>query len=225
MRRADQRKFHYIYKITRDDGRYYIGMHSTDDLEDGYFGSGKRITRSIKKHGRECHRKEILEFLPSRKELKVREAQLVTEELRSDPMCMNIAPGGGGGFNNEEHRRKFFAAASIGGKKTGSVNAKKFAKRLVDDPVFAKEYRRKLSRNKRRSLKENGNHWLGRNHTKETSEHMKKLYAQTGHQRGEKNSQFGTCWVTDGVKPVKIRKEHLDEYLSRGYSRGRFVGD
>lgn len=41
QRRADQRKFHYIYKISRDAGRYYIGMHSTDDINDGYFGSEK----------------------------------------------------------------------------------------------------------------------------------------------------------------------------------------
>ena len=38
-RRVDQRKYHYIYKITRDDGKYYIGLHSTDDLDDGYLPS------------------------------------------------------------------------------------------------------------------------------------------------------------------------------------------
>jgi len=89
MRRADQRKYHYIYKITRDDGRYYIGMHSTDNLDDGYFGSGKLITLSIKKHGLERHKKEILEFLPSRTELKVREKELITEEILEDTLCMN----------------------------------------------------------------------------------------------------------------------------------------
>ena len=67
MKQASRRQYHYIYKITRLDesGRYYIGMHSTDDLEDGYFGSGKLIIRSINKHGKEKHQKEILEFLPS----------------------------------------------------------------------------------------------------------------------------------------------------------------
>jgi hypothetical protein len=94
MRRAELRNYHYIYKITRDDGKYYIGMHSTDDLEDSYFGSGKKITRSIKRHGIEKHSKEILEFLSSRKELKERERVLVNEELLSDPMCMNLALGG-----------------------------------------------------------------------------------------------------------------------------------
>ncbi len=52
MKQAERRKFHYIYKITRIDGsgKYYIGMHSTDDLEDGYlvvdsfFGSPSKST-------------------------------------------------------------------------------------------------------------------------------------------------------------------------------------
>ncbi len=97
MRRADQRKFHYIYKITRQDGRYYIGLHSTDDLNDGYFGSGQLLWKSIRKHGKEEHSKEILEFLPSRSAVKLREAELVNQKTLADPRCMNLAPGGQGG--------------------------------------------------------------------------------------------------------------------------------
>ena len=41
---------------------------------------------------------------------------------------------------------------------------------------------------------------------------------------GEKNSNFGTCWgVKENVKPFKIKKEQLDEYILNGYSRGRKV--
>ena len=41
-------------------------MHSTDDLDDGYLGSGKILGYSRAKHGDENHKKEILEFLPDR---------------------------------------------------------------------------------------------------------------------------------------------------------------
>ena len=69
-----ERRYHYIYKTTCIiTGRYYIGMHSTDNLDDGYLGSGKRLWFSINYHGKENHTKEILEFLDSRKLLKERE--------------------------------------------------------------------------------------------------------------------------------------------------------
>jgi hypothetical protein len=40
-------------------------MHSTDKLEDGYFGSGKRLWFSINYHGKDNHVKEIREYLPT----------------------------------------------------------------------------------------------------------------------------------------------------------------
>lgn len=105
--RASRRRYHYIYKITRFDGMYYIGMHSTDNLEDGYFGSGKRLWYSISAHGRDKHEMEILEFLPCRETLKFREKELVNEECLSDPKCLNLQLGGGGGCISEEHWKNF----------------------------------------------------------------------------------------------------------------------
>lgn len=106
MIRADKRKYHYIYKITRTfDGKFYIGMHSTEDVNNGYFGSGKLITRSIKKHGIDKHTKEILEYLPSREELKLREKEIISKDLLENKNCMNLKLGGEGGWdhiNNDE---------------------------------------------------------------------------------------------------------------------------
>jgi hypothetical protein len=47
--------------------KYYIGMHSTNDLNDGYVGSGKRLWFSINYHGKENHACEILEYCKDRK--------------------------------------------------------------------------------------------------------------------------------------------------------------
>ena len=49
-----QYKHYMIYKITNTiNGKIYIGKHKCDDLDDGYFGSGKRLWIAINKYGLE----------------------------------------------------------------------------------------------------------------------------------------------------------------------------
>jgi hypothetical protein len=93
-----EKQFNFIYKITRTtDGQYYIGMHSTNDMDDGYLGGGLVISRSVKKYGKSAHVRDVLEMLPNRLSLSSREKEIITEEVISDPLCMNLALGGVGG--------------------------------------------------------------------------------------------------------------------------------
>lgn len=92
-----QKQYHFIYKtVNQVNGKYYIGMHSTDNLEDEYLGSGQRLWHAIRKYGKENFKREDLEFLPDRSSLKDREKEIVNEELLKDSMCMNISLGGNG---------------------------------------------------------------------------------------------------------------------------------
>ena len=93
---SSSHKFHYTYKITRPniDDSYYYGVHSTNNVDDGYLGSGLIICRSIQKYGVEQHHKEILKFYDTRTEAFEAEAELVNDACISDPRCLNLVRGG-----------------------------------------------------------------------------------------------------------------------------------
>lgn len=79
--------YYYIYKITHKNGKYYVGRHATENLDDGYMGSG-RWPRSIK--DKSILTKEILEFVEDFETLIQREKELL-EEHYGKPSCMNMA--------------------------------------------------------------------------------------------------------------------------------------
>lgn len=92
-------KYHYVYKIIHiPTGRYYIGIHSTNNLNDGYRGSGRIIKNMYKKHPIIEFVKEILYYGESRDDILKKETELVTEEiLKKDPLILNLDIGGRSG--------------------------------------------------------------------------------------------------------------------------------
>lgn len=113
---------HYtIYKTTNlKNGKFYIGKHQTEDLDDGYLGSGTILAKAILKHGKENFKKEILFDFASEYEMNEKEKELVDLLLVEDPNCYNIALGGKGGCiclfeghpKYEEIKKKLSVAAS-----------------------------------------------------------------------------------------------------------------
>lgn len=216
-----QKKYHYIYKTTNlKNGKYYIGMHSTDNLNDGYLGSGKNLKRSLKKYGKEKFKFEILEFVSDRKSLSKREKELVNKELLKDNLSMNMKEGGSGGFINEEHRLKFINEGSKNGRlKTNEILKLKYGddekwinrfnsyviKKAWTNPSFRKKILKNID-------------WTGKKHKEESK---KKIGEKNSiHQKKEKNSQFGTCWITNGIENKKILKNST---LPDGWYLGRIM--
>ena len=218
-----QKLHHYIYKTTcLVTGKFYVGMHSTDDPNDGYLGSGKILGYSRKKHGDENHKKEILEYLPTREALKLREKEIVNEALLADPLNINLKYGGEGGFDHLnspeaiEKRRWTFAVRSKAGREA--------QQRLMQDPEYAAkrlaQQREIVKIAKAASMaKHPEGTFKNRCHSAETRVIMSKSHQ--GKHLGSKNSQFGTCWMSKDGKSIKVKREHIDEYLTNGYLLGR----
>lgn len=214
-----QKKIHYLYKTTcKVTGRYYIGMHSTSNLEDGYLGSGKRLRYSIRKYGEDNHEKEIIEFFDSRELLVEAEKTAITPEMLDDLMCMNLKGGGYGGFISDEHQLKCsLAGAKVIGRVENSIKAKNEKMKNLSFYTLVSE------RIKNGLKKINFNH-ATLTGTKRDEITKKKIGATNAiKQKGDKNSQFGTCWIKkDGINK-KIKRDLIDEWLKNGWVLGRIL--
>jgi len=50
--------FFTVYKTTNlINGKIYVGLHVTDNLEDDYLGSGSQLKLAVKKYGKEKFQK------------------------------------------------------------------------------------------------------------------------------------------------------------------------
>ena len=205
-----QKTIHYLYKTTcLITGRFYIGMHSTNNLDDGYMGSGRRLRASIRKHGVVNHKKEILEFFDTRELLVEAEKKAITPEMITDKNCMNLMGGGEGGYVSEEHYQK---TSRIGAQKTNEFmwseeNKEKYSK-IWSDNMKKKHEEGKIT------IPD----WTNRKHSVESKI---KMSDKAKERVGEKNSQFGTCWVTKNGINKKIKKEELNKYQLEGWVKGR----
>jgi hypothetical protein len=118
-------KYYIIYKITNlVNNRYYIGRHSTNNLNDGYLGSGKAILNAIKKYGKENFKKEILAETDDSQKLWELESQIVNEQVVNDPLSYNMTYGGKHylyGLRNFNYK-KFLSHQSESGKLGGKAS-------------------------------------------------------------------------------------------------------
>jgi hypothetical protein len=211
-----QKKYHFIYKTTDiRNGNFYIGMHSTENLKDGYVGSGKRLKHLIYKHGKEIFNMEILEFLPNRESLKEREIEIVNSDLLLEKKCMNLKPGGSGGFIDKEHMRKVSKAGN-----------EEFLKKMQDDE-YKKEFSKKISNaNKKQFLDGRREkiyfyNWSGKTHSQETKKKLSEIKKGTG--VGENNSVYGRKWMTKNFKKKMVKPEELNLHLESGWVFGKYV--
>lgn len=197
--------YRYIYKITCTAGsfkdKFYFGQHTTENLDDGYKGSGRKLQRYYKKYPND-YIKEIISFYNTQEELNLAEYDIINPWLNNS-MCLNLMEGGGNtGRPSVETRKKI--SLTLTGKEPG--NKGKHGYWHMTD-----EQKKKLSN----SIKGHRNYrpglpspFKGKNHTKESIQKCK-------------DANKGAKWMNNGMEDHYVVKNKIEQYLEMGYVFGR----
>ena len=205
------------------NNKVYIGVHQTENMDDGYMGSGKVIKYALAKYGVENFTKVILETFENAKAMYAREKEIVNNDFLRRKDIYNLKYGGEGGFdhiNNDEEFRieKNKKARRIANEKIEKIygeNWRSVIGRLGGAGAHTDEAEKKrITTRKERGIKSDAS----KMQTEDAK--LKKIdtFKQIKHQQGDKNSQFCTMWITDGKKNMKIGK---NETIPDGWTKGR----
>jgi hypothetical protein len=185
-------KYNYTYKITNNiNNRYYIGVHRTNNIDDGYMGSGKLIKRAIKKYGIENFTKTILRFFVTYREALEYEKELVTIELINSDTVYNIREGGYGQCQWSDDARDSIS---------------KRTKKRWKDPLYREKMMQYFTDSERRQrVSDQIKKWIRDNPDLHTNRMMKinknrdKINKTANRHRGMKRSVAARQNISDGI--------------------------
>ena len=234
-----------IYKTTNLlNNKFYIGKHQCLTLEDGYLGSGRALKEAIAKYGKENFKREILFIFNNEADMNLKEKELVTLDLVSDPNCYNLTVGGEGGptFLGKHHseQTKQLLHEKRLGKKTGPKSkeqlsrerearyAKNGGKWFSEETInklrqaalnnniskSGKSKTKVIKRSKEEQNKARSEKLLGHEVSLET---RKKLSEKN---KGIKPSNTGKIQITNGIVNKYILLEDFSKYEIEGWIRG-----
>ena len=215
---------HYtVYKTTNlANGKIYIGSHVTEDVNDGYVGSGKLLLKAIEKYGLESFKKEVLHIFDNPNDMFLKEAELVSNEFIQRKDTYNIKEGGHGGWDYVNKNNLNFTqeknARISGFKKFTKEQRIEYAKKATEE---ANKFWKRVYAGEVPDPRKNPKPFLGKKHTEETKIKMREAHKKNADQKGSKNSQFGTKWINKDGAEKKIDKNELTKYISEGWNLGR----
>lgn len=149
---SNQQMYLFIYKTTHINGKYYIGRHQTDNLDDGYLGSGTWV-KSIK--DKTTLSREIIVEATSFDELCSLEEHHISIHY-ADPRCMNFKTASVGFTHEDAIERVINGTHHFLGENNPSRIRVKDGTHPFLDSDFAKKRNKKLVEN-------GAHHFLGEN--------------------------------------------------------------
>jgi hypothetical protein len=154
-----EKQFNYVYLITNLVNRkQYVGEHSTNNLNDNYFGSSSYLKNVIKKYKKKNFKIQILEYFETKQEAFSAQEKYIYEYNTLIPNGYNISPTGGtnecGGSMNEISKQRLSKTRKEKYCGVGEKNGM-FRKSVYDIWIekFGKEEADRLNKNKKEKHK------------------------------------------------------------------------
>lgn len=170
-------EYNYVYKIiNKVNGKFYIGSHITNDLNDGYFGSGTLLKRAIKKHGSENFVKQILQIYDNEIDARKKEGQYLKQIFKNNVVTYNLLANVKGSYGCSEQTRN----------KMSVIRKEFFAQNPQAQLAFRKSYKKTGYGDK--------NPFYGKHHSQETKQKLRQI------RTGSKNSQESKNKISLGLK-------------------------
>jgi hypothetical protein len=212
--------YYAIYKITNQiNGKFYIGSHKTEDLDDKYMGSGKYLKRAQEKYGFENFKKEILFVFETAEDMYAKEAEIVNEEFLAEENTYNLKIGGFGGFNYiNSNPSKYLTPKRLESLMSNEERTRRWKIKYQEDSSFREKIHESLA--KARKIFDQcypEGVFKGKTHSNETK---RKMSASAKRRCADPtlNSQYGTMWITNGVNSIKVKKT---DNVPEGWRKGR----
>lgn len=115
--------YHLVYKTTNlVNGKTYIGVHSTNNIDDGYLGSGCIFKKALKKYGKENFKREILFNFDTLNQAYEKEKELVDLEFINQSTTYNCKVGGEQGAYSEDSKNKRMRPSQAHRKRVSATN-------------------------------------------------------------------------------------------------------
>lgn len=216
-----KKRYYIVYKITNTiSERFYVGDHITHDLNDGYMGSGTYLKRAYAKYGIDNFKKEILFHFDNSIDMYLKEAEIVTEEFLINEKTYNLKVGGFGGFGYiNSNPEKFLTPLRLNSLMCVSERLSRWKTKFQTDPMFREAMRTNAKKAHQASMRNNPNGtFYGKCHSEESKRKIGS--ANSVHQTGAGNSNFGLKWISNpDLEISKTVEKHED--LEHGWYLGR----
>lgn len=173
---------HYIVYCTtcQVTKKWYIGVHSTNNLDDGYLGSGKLLKYSIDKYGKENHTRKILFHCDTEEQAYEIESSMVNHHTIKLELCMNLVEGGVGGnkidYSDPENnwiREKSSKRRSILNRTDENLKSSNSKRMKINNPMQKAQSRKKATDALDKYRNENDHPRLGTSHSEITKQKIR----------------------------------------------------